>query len=161
MGLNFAEDIYSLNKVCLKDAVVIFGGGCTAEIVSPEGLVLTNHHCGYGSIQAHSSVDHDYLQDGFWAKSKEEELPNPNLSVTFLIRIEDVTTQILANVKPDMSETDRTTAINEARHQLRKKPPKEIIIGPVEASMVEIISISLSMRDIMMSVWLAHHLVHR
>ena len=122
LGLKLsAEDIYSLNKVCLKDAVVIFGGGCTAEIVSPEGLVLTNHHCGYGSIQAHSSVDHDYLKDGFWAKSKEEELPNPNLSVTFLIRIEDVTTQILANVKPGMSETDRTAAINEVRQSIENK----------------------------------------
>ena len=122
LGLKLsAEDIYSLNKVCLKDAVVIFGGGCTAEIVSPEGLVLTNHHCGYGSIQAHSSVDHDYLKDGFWAMSKEEELPNPNLSVTFLIRIEDVTTQILANVKPGMSETDRTATINEVRQSIEKK----------------------------------------
>jgi hypothetical protein len=122
LGLKLsAEDIYSLNKVCLKDAIVIFGGGCTAEIVSPEGLVLTNHHCGYGSIQAHSSVDHDYLKDGFWAMSKEEELPNPNLSVTFLIRIEDVTTQILANVKPGMSETDRTATINEVRQSIEKK----------------------------------------
>jgi Peptidase S46 len=122
LGLKLsAEDIYSINKVCLKDAVVIFGGGCTAEIVSPQGLVLTNHHCGYGSIQAHSSVDHDYLRDGFWAKTKEEELPNPNLSVTFLIRIEDVTGQVLANVKQGMSETDRTTAINEARQIIEKK----------------------------------------
>jgi hypothetical protein len=122
LGLKLsAEDIYSINKVCLKDAVVIFGGGCTAEIVSPQGLVLTNHHCGYGSIQAHSSVDHDYLRDGFWAMSKEEELPNPNLSVTFLIRIEDVTSQVLANVKQGMSETDRTEAINEARLAIEKK----------------------------------------
>jgi len=122
LGLKLsAEDIYSLNKVCLKDAVVIFGGGCTAEIVSSQGLVLTNHHCGYGSIQAHSSVDHDYLRDGFWAMSKEEELPNPNLSVTFLIRIEDITSQVLANVKQGMSETDRTTVINDARQAIEKK----------------------------------------
>jgi hypothetical protein len=122
LGLKLsAEDIYSLNKVCVKDAVVIFGGGCTAEIVSSQGLVLTNHHCGYGSIQAHSSVDHDYLSDGFWAMSKEEELPNPNLSVTFLIRIEDVTGQVLANVKQGMSETDRTAAINDARQAIEKK----------------------------------------
>jgi hypothetical protein len=122
LGLKLsAEDIYSINKACVKDAIVIFGGGCTAEIVSPQGLVLTNHHCGYGSIQAHSSVDHDYLRDGFWAKTKEEELPNPNLSVTFLIRIEDVTTQVLANVKQGMSETDRTAAINEARQGIEKK----------------------------------------
>ena len=122
LGLKLsAEDIYSLNKVCLKDAVVIFGGGCTGEIVSSQGLILTNHHCGYGSIQAHSSVDHDYLRDGFWAKTKEEELPNPNLAVTFLIRIEDVTSQVLANVKDGMSETDRTAAVNEARQAIEKK----------------------------------------
>lgn len=122
LGLKLsAEDIYSINKVCLKDAVVIFGGGCTAEIVSSQGLVLTNHHCGYGSIQAHSSVDHDYLRDGFWAKTKDEELSNPNLSVTFLIRVEDVTGQVLANVKQGMSETDRTAAINDARQAIEKK----------------------------------------
>jgi hypothetical protein len=122
LGLKLsAEDIYSLNKVCLKDAVVIFAGGCTAEIVSPQGLVLTNHHCGYGSIQEHSSIDHDYLRDGFWARSKEEELPNPNLSVTFLIRIEDVTSQVLANVKQGISETERTASINDARQVIEKK----------------------------------------
>ena len=122
LGLKLsAEDIYSLNKVCVKDAVVIFGGGCTAEIVSSQGLILTNHHCGYGSIQAHSSVDHDYLRDGFWAMSKEEELPNPNLSVTFLIRIEDVTSQVLANIKQGTSETDRTAAVSEARQAIEKK----------------------------------------
>jgi len=122
LGLKLsAEDIYSLNKVCVKDAVVIFGGGCTAEIVSSQGLILTNHHCGYGSIQAHSSVDHDYLRDGFWAMSKEEELPNPNLSVTFLIRIEDVTSQVLANIKQGMSETDRIAAVSEARQAIEKK----------------------------------------
>ncbi len=122
LGLKLsAEDIYSINKVCVKDAIVIFGGGCTAEIVSSQGLVLTNHHCGYGSIQAHSSVDHDYLKDGFWAMTKEEELPNPNLSVTFLLRIEDVTSQVLANVKQGMSETDRTAAVNEARQTIEKK----------------------------------------
>ncbi len=122
LGLKLsAEDIYSINKVCLKDAIVIFGGGCTAEIVSSQGLVLTNHHCGYGSIQAHSSVDHDYLRDGFWAKTKDEELPNPNLSVTFLISVEDVTGQVLANVKQGMSETDRTAAINDARQVIEKK----------------------------------------
>src|SRR5512133_1268209 len=122
LGLKLsAEDIYSINKVCLKDAIVIFGGGCTGEIVSSQGLILTNHHCGYGSIQAHSSVDHDYLRDGFWAKTKEEELSNPNLSVTFLIRIEDVTSQVLANVKDGMSEADRFAAISDARQTIEKK----------------------------------------
>ena len=122
LGLKLsAEDIYSLNKPGIKDAIVIFGGGCTGEIVSSQGLILTNHHCGYGQIQAHSTVEHDYLKDGFWAMSKEEELPNPNLSVTFLVRIEDVTDQVLANVKPGMSETERTAAINSARLAIEKK----------------------------------------
>jgi len=122
LGLKLsAEDIYSLNKACLKDAVVIFGGGCTGEIVSSQGLILTNHHCGYSSIQSHSSVDHDYLKDGFWAKTKEDELPNQGLSVTFLVRIEDVTDQVLANVKPGMSETDRNAAISSARMSVEQK----------------------------------------
>ena len=122
LGLKLsAEDIYSLNKASIKDAIVIFGGGCTASIVSSQGLVLTNHHCGYGQIQAHSSVDHDYLKDGFWAKSKEEELVNPGLLVTFLIRIEDVTSQVLANVKPGMSEADRNSAMGDARLAVQRK----------------------------------------
>jgi len=122
LGLKLsAEDIYSLNKASIKDAIVIFGGGCTGEIVSSQGLILTNHHCGYGSIQSHSTVDHDYLQDGFWAMSKEEELPNPTLSVTFLIRIEDVTSQVLANVNGSMSESERNVAINVERQAIEKK----------------------------------------
>jgi hypothetical protein len=122
LGLKLsAEDIYSLNKASLKDAIIIFGGGCTGEIVSSQGLILTNHHCGFSSIQANSSVEHDYLRDGFWAMSHEEELPNQALAVTFLLRIEDVTPQILANVKQGMSETDRTSAIVEARLAIEKK----------------------------------------
>lgn len=122
LGLKLsAEEIYSLNKASVKDAVVIFGGGCTGEIVSSQGLILTNHHCGFSSIQSQSSVEHDYLRDGFWAMSKEEELPNPNLAVTFLISIEDVTSQILASVKQGMSETERTSAINNARQIIEKK----------------------------------------
>jgi hypothetical protein len=121
MGLKLSsEDIYSLNKACLKDAIVIFGGGCTGEIVSSQGLILTNHHCGYGSIQSHSTVEHDYLRDGFWAKSKEEELENPNLTVTFLLKIEDVTSQVLAEVKEGMSETERSAAISDARQKIEK-----------------------------------------
>ena len=90
-----AEDIYSINHSSLKDAIVIFGGGCTGEIVSEEGLLLTNHHCGYDAIQNHSTVEHNYLEDGFWAMNRKEELPNPDLTVTFLIRIEDVTDLML------------------------------------------------------------------
>jgi hypothetical protein len=122
LGLKLsAEDIYSINKASIKDAIVIFGGGCTGEIVSSQGLLLTNHHCGYGQIQSHSTVEHDYLTNGFWAMSKEEELPNPGLAVTFLVRIEDVTSQVLANVKDGMSETERANSIAEARSAIQKK----------------------------------------
>jgi hypothetical protein len=122
LGLKLtAEDIYSINKACIKDAVISFGGFCTGEIVSPQGLILTNHHCGYSSIQSHSTVDHDYLKDGFWAMSKDEELPNQGLSVTFLISIEDVTSQVLANVNDGMSETERDNAISKARQTIQKK----------------------------------------
>ena len=86
-----AEDVYSVNQASLKDAVVLFGGGCTGEIVSDEGLLLTNHHCGYGFIQRHSSVEHDYLKDGFWAMDRSQELPNRGLTVSFLQRMEEVT----------------------------------------------------------------------
>ena len=89
-----AEDIYSVNQAALKDAIVLFGRGCTGELVSAEGLLFTNHHCGYGQIQSHSSVEHDYLTNGFWAMNRSEELPNPGLTVSFLVRMEDVTAQI-------------------------------------------------------------------
>ena len=89
-----AEDIYSINKASLKDAVMLFGGGCTGEFVSAEGLLLTNHHCGYGSIQQLSSVEHDYLTNGFWAMSRAEELPVPGLSISLLVRMEDVTERL-------------------------------------------------------------------
>ena len=96
-----ADDIYSDNKASLKDAVVQFGGGCTGEFVSPEGLLFTNHHCGYGSIQKLSSVEHDYLTDGYWAKSREEELPVPGLTVSLLVRMEDVTARLAAGEKKE------------------------------------------------------------
>ncbi|MBI9034272.1 MAG: S46 family peptidase, partial [Bacteroidales bacterium] len=111
MGLNLtAEEIYSVNNSSLKDAIVIFGGGCTGEMISDQGLLLTNHHCGYGQIQAHSTVDHDYLTDGFWAYSKEEELSNPGLTVKYLVRIEDVTEQIVKELSDTLSENERSEA---------------------------------------------------
>ncbi|WP_302277374.1 S46 family peptidase, partial [Alistipes ihumii] len=106
-----AEDIYSVNKASLKDAVVLFNGGCTGELVSGEGLLLTNHHCGYGAIQSHSSVRHDYLTDGFWAMNRSEELPNPGLYVSFLVRMEDVTAQVLDGVRDDLPEARRDSLI--------------------------------------------------
>jgi hypothetical protein len=121
LGLKLsAEDIYSLNKPSIKDAVVIFNGYCTGEIVSAQGLLLTNHHCGYDAIQSHSTVENDYLQDGFWAMSKDAELPNPDMYVTFLVRIEDVTEKVMTNVKPGMSATERTSTINDARLAIQK-----------------------------------------
>ena len=102
LGLKLQDyDIYSPDKASLKDAVVIFGGGCTGEIVSPDGLLLTNHHCGYGAIQSHSTVDHDYLTDGFWATTRDQELPNPGLTVTFIDKIDDVTDYVKAELAKD------------------------------------------------------------
>lgn len=95
LGLKLQDyEIYNPDSASLKDAVVIFGGGCTGEIVSPDGLILTNHHCGYGCIQRHSSLEHDYLTDGFWAMSREQELPNPGMTITFIDKIEDVTAYV-------------------------------------------------------------------
>lgn len=94
-----AEDIYDIEKASYKDAVVIFGSGCTGEMVSPDGLMLTNHHCGFSELQKHSSVEHDYLKDGFWAMKKEDELPNPGLTAKFLIRMEDVTDMVLTGTE--------------------------------------------------------------
>ncbi|MBN1414690.1 MAG: S46 family peptidase [Bacteroidales bacterium] len=107
-----ATDIYNINQACLKDAVILFGKGCTGELISPDGLLITNHHCGYGRIQAHSTLENDYLTDGFWAYSRNQELPNPGLTVSFLVRIEDVTEKILRSVRPDMSDRQRAVAID-------------------------------------------------
>ncbi len=120
-----AEDIYSINGSSLKDAIVVFGGGCTGEIVSPEGLLFTNHHCGFGSIQALSSVEHDYLKNGFWAMNQQEELPAPNLKVTFIRHIEDVTKQMLKGVKAEMTEEKRAEKIEKNRKALENKLSKQ------------------------------------
>ena len=101
-----AADIYSVNSTSLKDAILQFGGGCTAELVSKQGLLLTNHHCGYSQIQSHSSLEKDYLKNGFWAKTKEEELPNPGLTALRIVRIEDVTQTVLAGAS---SKNDQAT----------------------------------------------------
>ena len=100
-----AEDVYSVNKASMKDAVVLFGTGCTGELISGDGLLITNHHCGFDAIQNHSSLEHDYLTNGFWAKNREEELPNPELSVRFLNRMEDVSDQILAGTEDQPSDS--------------------------------------------------------
>jgi len=122
MGLQLtAEEIYSINNSSLKDAIIIFGGGCTGEIVSDQGLIFTNHHCGYGYIQAHSTVEHDYLTEGFWARSFEEELPNEGIKASFLVRIEDVTNRVLEVVNDQMSEGERAEAIGKISKEIEKE----------------------------------------
>ncbi len=106
-----AEDIYSVNKASMKDAVMIFGGGCTAELISDRGLILTNHHCGYYSIQSHSSLENDYLRNGFWAMSDKEELVNEGLKVTFLVRMEDVTSKVLNGISENTDDYKREKII--------------------------------------------------
>ena len=120
-----AEQIFSFNQPSLKDAIVQFGGGCTGELISAEGLLLTNHHCGLGQVQAHSSVEHDYLQDGFWARSKDQELPNEGLTVSFLNYIEDVTDKILKGCSDKMTEEERAKLIQENGEKLIKETKGE------------------------------------
>lgn len=120
MGLKLTpQEIYDINNSSLKDAIVNLGGFCTAEVVSPQGLLFTNHHCGYDAIQSHSSIDHDYLTDGFWANSYEEELPNEGLSVSFLVKMDDVTKIVLEQVKPEMNESERSAAISKEIESLK------------------------------------------
>ena len=116
-----AEQIFSFNQPSIKDAIVQFGGGCTGEIISPEGLLLTNHHCGLSYVQKHSSVEHDYLTDGFWANEKSQELPNPGLSVLFLNKVEDVTSAVLEGVTAETTEAEREEIIDKNSSALEKE----------------------------------------
>ncbi|HKK10441.1 MAG TPA: S46 family peptidase [Bacteroidales bacterium] len=115
------EEIYSVNNSSLKDAVIVFGGGCTGEVVSDQGLILTNHHCGYSYIQKHSSVEHDYLTDGFWAMAKEEELSNPGLTAKFLERIEDVSDRINEELNDEMTNEERNKKISEISKKIQEE----------------------------------------
>ncbi|MEE4178065.1 MAG: S46 family peptidase [Bacteroides sp.] len=119
MGLQLsASDLYNENGPSLKDGIVRFGRGCTGAFLSPEGLLITNHHCGLGQIQRHSSVENDYLTHGFWAKSMEEELPNPGLTITLLVRMEDVTDQIIPKLREGMTEEERATAVSQLTREI-------------------------------------------
>ncbi|WP_053976889.1 S46 family peptidase [Mangrovimonas xylaniphaga] len=120
-----AQDIYDVNNSSLKDAVVHFNGGCTAEVISPKGLILTNHHCGYGQIQAHSSLENDYLKNGFWAMSLEEELPNSDLYVEFIVRIDDVTEQVLKGTNAEMSAKELQSLTDSNSSKVLKEVKKE------------------------------------
>ncbi|KGO92152.1 S46 family peptidase [Flavobacterium subsaxonicum] len=119
-----AQDIYDVNHSSMKDGVPQFNGGCTSEVISSQGLLLTNHHCGFGEIQSHSTIEHDYLTDGFWAKTQADELPNPGLEVTFIVRIEDVTTKVLDGTL-NLAEKDRVQKIQDNISNLSKTLPKE------------------------------------
>ncbi len=123
LGLKLtAEEIYSVNQSSLKDAIVMLDyGSCTGEIISNEGLLLTNHHCGYGEIQYHSSVEHDYLTNGFWAMRKEDELPNEGKTASFLIRVEDVTQYVISQLPESMTEEQRMQKIREIGKELSHK----------------------------------------
>lgn len=120
-----AKDIYSINSGSLKDAIVSFNGGCTGEIISSKGLILTNHHCGFDAIQNHSTLDHNYIRDGFWAGDYGQEIPNQGMFVTFIVRIEDVSKQALSGVNPSMTESERQSAIDKNINEIKKVAKKE------------------------------------
>src|SRR5688572_1105837 len=120
-----ASDIYSISKGSLKDAIVSFGGFCTAEVISDKGLLLTNHHCGFDAIQDHSSVQNNYIRDGFWAYNHGQELSNPKLFATFIIRIDDVTATILNGVTNTMTEKERQSQVDKNIAALRTTAKKE------------------------------------
>src|SRR5688572_17598247 len=126
MGMKIsARDIYDINKGSLKDAIVSFGGFCTGEIISTQGLLLTNHHCGFDAIQNHSTLERNYIRDGFWARNNNEEIPNPGLFATFIVRIEDVTKAILNGVTPTMTESERQSQVDKNIAEIRKNVKKE------------------------------------
>jgi len=127
MGLELsAEDIYSINQASLKDAVgALDYGSCTAELVSPEGLILTNHHCGYGEIQSHSSMENNYLKNGFWAMTRDEELPNEGKTISFLVRMEEVTDRVMSQLDQEMGPQERQAAIRAVAGQLKDEAVKD------------------------------------
>ncbi|MBC3758229.1 S46 family peptidase [Hyunsoonleella sp. SJ7] len=120
-----AKDIYDINNSSLKDATGHFNGGCTSEVISPKGLLLTNHHCGYSQIQSHSSLENDYTKNGFWAMSLKDEIPNKGLFVEFIVRIEDVTEAVLEGVTDDLNSKERQSKIDINRNKVEKRVEKE------------------------------------
>src|SRR6476620_8307882 len=126
------EQLYSINKTSLKDAVIIFGGFCTGEIVSNEGLIFTNHHCGYDAVTSASTLEHNYLRDGFWSKSKQEEIPSPGLYAEFLLRIEDVTKEVEDSLQ-GLSGANRVTKLQSVTASINRRfsKPEENIYGRI------------------------------
>lgn len=153
MGMRLsAEDIYSVNEGSLKDAIVHFGGFCTSELISAQGLILTNHHCGYGSIQDHSSVDNNLLKNGFWAADLSEELPNPGLTATFIVRIEDVTEVILEGVAEDDTPESRQSKtdinINKVLSTLELESYEDAFVRPFYYGNQYMLFVTMTYRDV-------------
>ncbi|MCC6724201.1 MAG: S46 family peptidase [Saprospiraceae bacterium] len=147
-----AEDVYSVNKGSLKDAIVQFGGGCTAEVISDKGLLLTNHHCGFGQIQSHSTLEHNYLEDGFWAKTLKDELPNPGLTAMFISRIEDVTAAALAGVTEDMDQKTRQSTVDKNlenfKATVKKEAWEDLLIRPFFAGNQYFMFVTVTYKDV-------------
>src|SRR5688500_17656403 len=120
-----ARDIYNINSGSLKDAIVSFGGFCTGEVISSKGLVLTNHHCGFDVIQNNSTIEHNYLRDGFWERNNGEEIPAPDLFVKFIVRFKDVTKHTLNDVKKSMSKSKRQSTKDKNHAELNKQSKKK------------------------------------
>ena len=118
------NDVFDVNQSSLKDAIVLFGGGCTGELISPDGLMITNHHCGYSQVQAHSSLENDYLTNGFWAMSRNEELPNEGLSVTFLIEMREVTKEVMQGTDSLISENAIQIMMNKNMDSIKTRAVK-------------------------------------
>ena len=154
LGLQMpVNKIYDPKKPCLADAVVSFGGFCSGVVVSEDGLVFTNHHCGFSSIQQHSSVEHDYLKDGFFARSLEEELPNPELYVRFLLRTEDVTKRVLSAARHAKTETERRVAVDSIMNVISME------VSEKDSTLTGIVDAYLFIVIIMMSAWFLHLLL--
>ncbi len=147
-----AEQVYAVNESSLKDAIVSFGGFCTAEIISPEGLLLTNHHCGYGQIQTHSSLENNYLEKGFWAMSGSEELPNPGLTATLIRQIENVTDEVLAGVSDEMTPTERQSVIDQNINAVlagaTPGPAEEVMVKPYYKGNMYFLITTLTYEDV-------------
>ena len=140
LGLQMpAKKLYNPKKASLKDAVVSFGGFCSGVVVSEDGLVFTNHHCGFSSVQQHSTVEHDYLKEGFVARTLEEELPNPELYVRFLLRTEDVTKRVLKVTRDSMTEPERIAAVDSITRLIADEVSLKdsTLVGVVDAIMAE------------------------
>ena len=135
MGMKInASDIYNISKGSLKDAIVSFGGFCTAEVISDKGLLLTNHHCGFDAIQNHSSLQNNYIRDGFWAYNHDQELQNAGLFATFIIRIEDITKAVLESVSNSLNEKERQSKIDNniaaIKTMTKKESYQDLLIRP-------------------------------